>query len=62
MAEGVSPDRHELRAALAASQVIGLALCRYLIDGTELSRHDRDDLARLMGRTIQHYLTADLAE
>ncbi|MET8278992.1 TetR family transcriptional regulator [Micromonospora sp. NPDC005174] len=62
LAEGVSPDRHELRAALAASQVIGLALCRYLIDGTELSRHDRDDLARMMGRTIQHYLTADLAE
>ncbi|MEU2614740.1 TetR family transcriptional regulator [Micromonospora sp. NPDC007271] len=61
LAKGVSPDRPELRAALAASQVVGLALCRYLVDGTELSSRSRDELARVMGRTIQHYLTADLA-
>lgn len=60
LAAAVSPDRHELRAALAASQVIGLAMCRYLVEDPALSSCSRDDLVRLMGRTIQHYLTADL--
>lgn len=58
----VSPDRHELRAALAAAQVIGLSLCRYLVDDPELSARSQEELVRLMGRTIQHYLTAELTE
>jgi len=62
LARGASPDRPDLRAALAASQVIGLALCRYLIEGTELADRTRDELALSMGRVIQHYLTADLAD
>lgn len=61
LAEQVSPDRAELRASLAAAQAIGLALCRYLVDDPALASCDPEELVRLMGRTIQHYLTADLS-
>ncbi|HZN19650.1 MAG TPA: TetR family transcriptional regulator [Micromonosporaceae bacterium] len=60
LAAEVSPDRHELRAALAASQVIGLAMCRYLVEEPTLASCGQDDLVRVIGRAIQHYLTADL--
>jgi AcrR family transcriptional regulator len=60
LAKIYSPDRHELRAALAAAEVVGLALCRYLVEEPVLQDAEREDLVRYLGRTIQHYLTADL--
>jgi AcrR family transcriptional regulator len=61
LTRAVSPDRPELRAALAASHVVGLALCRYLVDEPVLAGSDEHDLLRQMGRAIQHCLTAELA-
>ncbi|GFJ91629.1 TetR/AcrR family transcriptional regulator [Phytohabitans rumicis] len=61
LATEVSPDQPELRASLAASQVIGLAVSRYLVEEPTLVACSREELIRMLGRTIQHYLTADLA-
>lgn len=61
LAQQYSPDRADLRAALAASQLVGLAMSRHLIEEPVLAGCPQQDLTRLMGRAIQHYLTADLA-
>lgn len=55
-----SPNRPELRAALAATEVVGLAMCRYLVADPVLTEAEQDDLVRILGRTIQHYLTGEL--
>lgn len=60
LAAAVSPDQPEVRAALAASYLAGLALCRHLVDDSVLARWDEEDLAYLAGRAIQQYLTAPL--
>jgi len=60
LARAVSPDRAELRAALAAAHVIGLALCRYLVEDPVLRAADPDELIRQIGRAVQHCLTGDL--
>lgn len=51
-----TPDA-PLRAALAASQVVGLALARYLVRVEPLASADPEDLVRRVGPTIQRYLT-----
>ena len=61
LTSAVSPDEPELRAALAASYLGGLALCRYLVDDSILANWDEEALAYLAGRAIQHYLTGSLA-
>ena len=60
LTSAVSPDQPELRAALAASYLGGLALCRYLVDDSLLANWDEDDLAYLAGRAVQDYLTGSL--
>jgi AcrR family transcriptional regulator len=50
-----SPDL-ELRAGLAASQMVGLALMRYIVEFPAVVDASHDDLARLVGPTIQRYL------
>jgi AcrR family transcriptional regulator len=50
-----SPDI-ELRAGLAASQMVGLALMRYIVEFPAVVDASHDDLARLVGPTIQRYL------
>jgi AcrR family transcriptional regulator len=46
----------ELRAGLAASQMVGLALMRYIVEFPAVVDASHDDLARLVGPTIQRYL------
>ena len=48
-------DRPQLRAALAASHLIGLAFMRYVIKLEPIASMDRDILAREVGRVLQHY-------
>jgi AcrR family transcriptional regulator len=60
LARAVSPDRPELRASLAAAQVIGLALCRYLVGDPVLGAAGSDELVRQMGRVLQQCLTGEL--
>jgi hypothetical protein len=50
----------EYRAALVASQVLGLALTRYVLELGALSSASTDDLAAAIGPTLDRYLTGDL--
>ena len=62
LAQKVSPDRPQLRASLAASQVVGIALLRYLVADPVLAGTTQRELVRLIGRTVQRYLTEPLPE
>jgi AcrR family transcriptional regulator len=48
------------RAALVASQVLGLALTRYVLELDALKQASPDDLAAAIGPTLDRYLTGDL--
>lgn len=50
----------QARAALIGSQLIGLAMMRYVVIINPLSVMAVDDLVRLIGPTIQRYLTSEL--
>jgi AcrR family transcriptional regulator len=56
----MSPAEAPIRAALTASQMIGLGLTRYLLKIEPLASADVDEVVRLIAPTIQHYLTDDL--
>ncbi|MFI7601282.1 TetR family transcriptional regulator [Actinoplanes sp. NPDC049681] len=62
IAAEVSPDRPELRAALAASQMMTLGLSRYVLGAPTLSRMERQELVRIVGRSLQRCLTGPLPE
>ena len=51
-----------LRAALAGSQLIGLAMARLVVGVEPLASADREVLARAVGPTIQRYLVGDLGD
>jgi AcrR family transcriptional regulator len=53
-------DRPELRAALAASQMAGLAIGRYLLKVPAIAEASLDDLVAAVGPTVQRYLTDPL--
>jgi AcrR family transcriptional regulator len=48
------------RAALVASQVLGLALTRYVLELDALKQASSDDLAAAIGPTLDRYLSGDL--
>lgn len=50
-------DQPELRAALATSQLVGLAVGRYAIRAPGLVTADADHLAAWIGPVLQRYLT-----
>lgn len=56
----VAPDRAELRASLAASQVAGLGMVRYVLRLEPLASADHDTVATTIAPTLQRYLTGDL--
>jgi AcrR family transcriptional regulator len=56
----VGSDDAELRAALAASQMMGLALARYVVRMEPLAAAEPDVVVALVGPTIQRYLTGPL--
>jgi AcrR family transcriptional regulator len=53
-------DAHE-RAALVVSQTLGMALCRYILRIPPLANMPREKLVDEIGKTLQRYMTADLA-
>lgn len=53
------PDA-ELRASLAASQLAGLVVARYVMRIEPLASADADTVARIVGPNVQRYLTGDL--
>lgn len=57
---GAAQDRPDLRAALCGSQIVGLAMMRYVICLQPLDRADPDTVAAAIGPTLQRYLTGPL--
>jgi AcrR family transcriptional regulator len=60
LAAAASPDRPELRASLAGSQIVGLAMARYVVRVPPLASTERDTVVACVGPTIQRYLTGAL--
>jgi AcrR family transcriptional regulator len=56
----IGSDDAELRAALAASQMMGLAVARYVVRMEPLASADPDLVVALVGPTIQRYLAGPL--
>jgi Tetracyclin repressor-like, C-terminal domain len=52
-------DDPELRAALAASQMIGLIMARYVVAIEPLASADPEDFIPLVAPTLQRYLVGD---
>jgi AcrR family transcriptional regulator len=57
-----SPDQAGIRAGLVATQVLGLALCRYVLRLPPVVDFTLDDLVHWMAPTVQRYLTAPAPE
>ncbi|HEX2049200.1 MAG TPA: TetR family transcriptional regulator [Actinomycetota bacterium] len=54
------PDRR-LRAALASSQLVGLAMLRYFVHVEPLASAPRDEIVRCVAPAVQHCLAGDFA-
>ncbi|MFG7942108.1 TetR/AcrR family transcriptional regulator [Streptomyces cacaoi] len=61
LADELSPDAEEAatRSALAASQILGMALCRYVLQLPPAVDMSHEEIVRWLGPTIQRYLTGD---
>ncbi|QDP94984.1 TetR/AcrR family transcriptional regulator [Microlunatus elymi] len=53
----IDSDDAQLRSQLVGSQLIGLAFARYVVHLEPLASADPDTLVRLVGPTIQHYVS-----
>lgn len=51
------PEQAPQRASLAASQVLGMALCRYVLAFPPLRAMTRHEVVEWIGPTLQRYLT-----
>lgn len=60
LAEAAGGDDAQLRAALVASQMVGLAVTRYVVRLEPVASAPPDELARTIGPTLQRYLTGPL--
>jgi AcrR family transcriptional regulator len=53
------PAQAPARAGLAASQILGAALCRFVLHLPPVVQMSRDELVHWLGGTLQHYLAAE---
>jgi AcrR family transcriptional regulator len=60
VAVGLRMDQPMLRATLAASHMVGLALVRYVVAVEPLASVASDELVRIVGATLQRYLAGEL--
>jgi AcrR family transcriptional regulator len=60
IAHGAGADDPDRRAALLASQVVGLAMTRYVLRFEPIASATPDELAPVLGKTLQRYLTGPL--
>lgn len=60
IAAAAAPDRPEFRASIAGSQIVGLAVARYIVRVPELVHADPADIVAAVAPTIQRYLTGPL--
>src|SRR3979490_267523 len=54
----INPDAPARRAGLVATQVLGMALCRYVLQVPPVVGMSRDELVAWLGPTVQRYLVA----
>jgi AcrR family transcriptional regulator len=59
-ASGTDPQRTPFRASLVGSQMLGLALTRYMLRVGPIAAASPEELAAAIGPTIDQYLTGDL--
>ena len=57
LAAAIDLDEPELRATLAASQLIGIAMLRYVVKVEPLASASPNDVATWVGPVVQRYLT-----
>jgi AcrR family transcriptional regulator len=57
----VAPDQHELRAALAGTQLIGLGMVRYVLKLEPLASADPPTVVAAIAPNLQRYLTGDIS-
>ncbi|WP_130289735.1 TetR family transcriptional regulator [Pseudonocardia sediminis] len=55
-----APDRHAERGSLVASQLVGLAMVRYVVRLEPLASASHDEVATALAPTLQRYLTGDI--
>ncbi|MFE3441927.1 TetR family transcriptional regulator [Nocardia sp. NPDC059180] len=53
------PQQVPLRAGLAASQILGMALCRFVLEFPPLVAMSRQEVVAWIGPTLQRYLTGE---
>jgi AcrR family transcriptional regulator len=57
LAQALEVDQPQLRASLAASSLIGLAIVRYVVKLEPLASTPSDQIAKWVGPAVQRYLT-----
>ena len=62
VARAAEPHDADFRAALVASQVVGLGFARLVLELEPVASASVDELARAIGPTLQRYLTGDLRD
>ncbi|HXZ65650.1 MAG TPA: TetR family transcriptional regulator [Streptosporangiaceae bacterium] len=62
VASDTDPERTPFRSSLVGSQMLGLALTRYIVQLGPLAVAGPDELAAAIGPTIDRYLTGDLGQ
>ena len=60
IAEALDIDQGELRAALASSQLVGIAVARYAVRLPPLAAAADEQLIGWVAPVLQHYLTGDI--
>ncbi|WP_116051556.1 TetR/AcrR family transcriptional regulator [Amycolatopsis palatopharyngis] len=61
LASAVSANDREFRAALCATQVVGIGMVRYVIKLEPFASADIDTVTAAVAPTLQRYLTGDLS-
>ena len=62
LAAALTDDEPELRAVLVGSQIVGLALARYIVRVEPLASLPAADVIDYLAPTFQHYLVGPLKE
>lgn len=60
LVNGIGADQPDRRAGLVASQLVGLAMTRYVLRFEPIVSASADELAPVLGTTLQRYLTDPL--
>lgn len=62
LAELLLPDEADLRSGLIATQMVGLAVTRYILKIPSVVGLSKDEIVRRIGPVIQHYLFSYMAD